>query len=234
MGKWYDLDRLSDFQVGKYSQTGEDLLLEYIFNNIGTESKYCVEIGVGRWECTPNTKYFREDKGWNGIGFEKRRGNVKSRDLRDKFNIKICAVTDENVNKLFKKYDVPQVIDLMSIDIDGQDFYIWKSLKWKPRVVIIEFNEGLGPDVNAVMKLDRRHWKHRDNTYYYGASISSFKKLGKRKGYTLLCKCGRNLVFIRDGILPEKVDRDVKDIHPKAIPESYKVPDPKNREWVTI
>ena len=232
MSKWYDLEKLNSFKKGYYSQDQDDKVLEYIFENIGTTSKYCVEIGVGKWNKSPNTKYFRE-KGWDGCGIELR-AKYNSEEIRKKYSIHTSAVTDKNINDLFEKYKIPKDLDLISLDIDGQDYYVWKALKWKPRVMIVEFNEGLGPDINVVMRWEKRHWKHRDSTYYYGASIQAFKNLGKEKGYTLLSKVGRNLIFILDGILPEKIDRDVNIIHPVAMPESYKKPDPKKRKWVQL
>lgn len=103
-------------------------------------------------------------------------------EIREQYNIKKEAISDLNVNDIFSKYNVPENVDFVSIDIDGQDYYVWQALKWSPKVILIEFNEGLGPDDNKVMQLDREHWTHRDKTYYYGASIRALKKswIGKR------------------------------------------------------
>ena len=101
MSKWYDLEKLNGSGRGIYSQGHEDIVLQYIFDNIGTTSKYCVEIGVGKWEHSPNTRHFRE-QGWEGCGFEvKMKFNPEK--IRAKYNIYKDAVSLDNVNDLFSK-----------------------------------------------------------------------------------------------------------------------------------
>ena len=98
---------------------------------------------------------------------------------------------------------------MVVIDVDGQDYWIWEALDWKPQVVVIEFNTTIDKNESKVMHKDSEHYKWRDNTSsYYGASVSALKKLGKKKGYTLIDVCGRNLFFILD----ELVLRSNKDI----------------------
>jgi len=232
MSEWYDLDKLNE-NIKKYnSQAGEDGLIEYIFNKIGVDSKFCAEIGAGKISNMPNCKHFM-DNGWNGVMFEWKE-NKNPPEIREKYNIKKEGITDKNINDVLSKYDMPKNVDFISLDIDGQDYYVWKSMEFKPKVFLVEFNEGLGPEDSRVMNYDPDHFRHRDKTYYYGASISAFKELGIEKGYTLLCKVGRNLVFILNEFLPEKINRDVKVIHPEAIPESYKKRDKLNRKWIEL
>lgn len=232
MNKWYDLNILKKNERKHNSQDGEDGLIEYIFNNIGTDSKYCVEIGAGQITSMPNCKHFM-DNGWDGIMFERKR-KKNTPEHRDQYNIKPESISDENINDILSKYNVPDNIDFISLDIDGQDYYVWKEMTFRPKVFLVEFNEGLGPEESKVMQRDIEHYRHRDKTYYYGATIKAFKELGKKKGYTLLCKVGRNLVFILNELLPEEIDRDVSVIHPVAMPESYKKPDKKKRKWIKL
>ncbi len=232
MENWYSLENLEKNKKQYNSQAGEDGLIEYIFQHIDIESKFCVEIGAGKVEYTPNCKYFM-DNGWDGVMFE-RKEKKNSPELRERYNIKKESIDDKNINDILSKYDVPDNVDFISLDIDGQDYYVWKAMAFRPKVFLVEFNEGLGPIDNKVMRYDPEHYRHRDKTYYYGASIRAFKNLGIEKGYTLLCKVGRNLVFLSDELLPEKIDRDVNILHPKAMPESYKKRDKKNRVWVNL
>ncbi len=232
MFNWYSLDNLEKNKKQYNAQAGEDGLIEYIFKNIGIDSKYCVEIGAGCMHIQPNSKHFR-DNGWDGVMFEWRE-KKNSLEVREKYNIKKEGITNTNINNILSKYNVPDNVDFVSLDIDGQDYYVWKAMEFRPKVFLVEFNEGLGPEDSKVMNYDPEHFRHRDKTYYYGASIKAFKDLGVEKGYTLLCKVGRNLVFILDELLSEKIDRDVKIIHPVAMPESYKKPDKKKRKWVKL
>lgn len=95
-------------------------------------------------------------------------------------------VTAENINHLFEKYNVPKKIDLLSIDIDFNDFYIWKSLDriYQPRVVVIEHNASHLPIEDKVVKYyPNPIW---DDSNYCGASIRALYNLGKVKGYSLI------------------------------------------------
>ena len=89
-------------------------------------------------------------------------------------------ITAENINELFAKYDMPKEPDLVSIDIDGNDYRVWKNLTdYSPRVVIIEFNSSFAVDENKIQKYDAtRVW---DGTYNYGSSLLALKNLGESK-----------------------------------------------------
>ncbi len=171
-----------------FSQNGEDGILEKILETIGTTNKYFVEIGVGNGdEC--NTRLLRKN-GWAGLMLD-----------RDHFNPNVGiyreSVDAENVNSLFIKYRVPTEFDVLSIDIDGNDYWIWKALRYEARVVIIEWNCSISPfRALAIPYSPNFAW---DSTAYYGASILALKKLGERKGMMLVAADRRatNLFFVR-------------------------------------
>lgn len=177
------------------SQHGEDGVLEAIFARIGTTNKYFVEFGAGHGgEC--NTAQLSRKKGWTGLLMDgaqwPENGGVK---IHREF------ITAENINQLFEKYKVPPAFDLLSIDIDGNDYWIWSKLSaYRPRVVVIEYNGNVPPDESRVIEYDRDfRWSGSD---YYGASLLALKKLGKAKGYTLIgCESsGTNAFFVEDSL----------------------------------
>ena len=101
---------------------------------------------------------------------------------KKKNNLKLLNifVTKKNINQILKKYSGKE-IDLLSIDIDGNDFWIWKAINCvKPRLVVIEYNSFFGPNISATIKYNPKFsWDHYNNKSYYGASLKALEKLGK-------------------------------------------------------
>ena len=185
---------LSKYEKKIYSQNGEDGVAIEIFNLIGVLSKSYVEFGTESGaEC--NTHVFREE-GWSGLLMD---GNWENPSI----NLRKEFVTAENIVSLFEKYEIAEEFDLLSIDIDFNDFYLWKKIseKYRPRVVIIEYNASHLPDEDKIVFYDPNGGWDRSN--YYGASILSLYRLGRAYGYSLVYaeSVGVNLFFIRDDII---------------------------------
>lgn len=195
------------FEKKIYSQNGEDGILEFIFDFIGTTNKYFVEIGVEKnLEC--NTKLLQEKK-WNGIMID---GFANSPLIKKEF------VTTENINEILKKYSVPNFFDLLSLDVDYNTYWIWKAIEdYHPRVVVIEYNATISIDKSLAVKYDSLgKW---DGTNYFGASLLALKKLGESKGYMLVgCdSMGINSFFIKNEFIEDKIKK-------RNIQELYKSP----------
>ncbi len=207
MNKWYELEELEKHRINHFAQDGEDGLLEYIFKNIEPRTKFTVEFGAGHKNGTPNVRWLVEEFGWECVMWE-----INDKKISADYVYKE-AVTPENVNDLFEKYKVPKEVDVVVIDVDGQDYWIWKSLEWKPQIVEIEFNTKLYSWENKVMEKDSEHYKTRDRkSANYGASILALKKLGTEKGYTMIDRCGRNLFFVLNELVEEGYDVDINDL----------------------
>jgi len=118
------------------------------------------------------------------------------------FDIKNERVTAENIQNLFAKYDVPTHFDLLSIDIDFNDYWVWKSIvDYFPRVVVIEYNSSIPPTESKVVPYNPESvW---DGTNYFGASLLALKNLASLKGYTLVgCDSnGINAFFCKTDLL---------------------------------
>lgn len=214
------LPSFDDVQFRAFSQTGEDGLLLYVFSLIGTTNKQCVEICAGNGiEC--NTANLIINHGWRGLLFD---GNEKNVKLGKAFYAKSkdtfawppkfvqAWITAESVNDLIRQNGFSGPVDLFSLDIDGNDYWVWKAVDCiEPRVVILEYQNAWGADRSVTQRYQADFvWRPaRTGLPECGASLPAFVKLGREKGYRLV-GCNRlcfNAIFVRDGIgedvLPE-------------------------------
>jgi tetratricopeptide (TPR) repeat protein len=177
------------------SQNGEDGVIEAIFAAIGTTNRYFVEFGVqDATECNSARLLARD---WSGLLMD---GDGISRNPRA--TVQREFVTAENVNSLFGKYGVPREFDLLSIDIDGNDYWVWRAIEYRPRVVVIEYNASVPPTERRTIAYDPSfRWNGTD---YCGASLRALAELGSEKGYALVyCeRAGVNAFFVERSALP--------------------------------
>lgn len=222
------------------SQNGEEELLCEIFRRIGVTNCVYVEFGAADGIWHSNTAYFRDQLGWKGVGWEGDARKVKQ--LGDKaaqYNIHHEWITSKNINQLFEKYLPGQdSIDLLSIDIDGDDYYVWKALTvCDPRVVIIETNPGIPNDTPLTIVEGQTGCKPGEWQGYFGANLRCMVRLGEVKGYCFVGCVNFNAVFVRSdcwsrlGIPRLTEDQAVAEhFHPRHY--WYEHRDQKNRQWV--
>lgn len=191
------LDNIALFEKKIYSQSGEDGVIDYIFKNIPIINKVSVEFGENGKGNKSNTYNLFVNNGWNSIFF----CDKPARPIAKK-----AFITVENVNEVFSKYSVPKKFDLLSIDIDGNDYWVWKSLKnelFFPSVVVIEFNSNISPKESKTIKYNPRHQYNKNS--YYGASLLALQKLGYEKGYSLIHVIGcLNAFFVRSDLIDDE------------------------------
>ena len=203
-------------EVKLFSQNGEDGILLFLFDQIGTKSKYFIEIGAGG--NTSNTLNLALNYGWKGAFID---GDIdqlnitkkqfeNSESSQDRFKYIDSFIKKNNINDILDVNNVPNEIDLLSIDIDGNDYWIWESMKnIKPRVVIMEYNASLGYEECLVMKKNDDHSKYEKHPlgWYHGASLKALEKLGNKKGYSLVCcdSLGVNAFFVRNDLLNDTI-----------------------------
>ena len=198
----------SEFQV--YSQHGEDGIIEEIFKRLGAHTKLFVEIGVqDGLEC--NTTYLII-KGWSGYWLDSSRESMSQINntfrkpiLKRQLQCHNVFITAENVQQVLRDAGIPMNFDLLSIDIDGNDYWVWKALTdYAPRVAVIEYNAMFRPNVKWVMEYNPDH--SSAGTSYFGASLKSLELLGRQKGYKLVgCNFhGVNAFFVREDVVGDK------------------------------
>lgn len=191
----------SKYERSVFSQHGEDGVIEKIFELIEPTHRYAVEFGAGNGIRNNNTRNLMLNKGWRGLQIEgdpERAAEARAA-FADLPQVKVLEawVYPGNIETLFEDNGVPLDFDLLVIDIDSNDYYIWKVIhKFRPKVVEIEINPFFPPPQLMVIKFHPLNfWDHTD---YSGASIASMIKLGKEKGYEPLYvpDGGFNLFFV--------------------------------------
>lgn len=209
------LPSFSDIGFQVRSQTDEDGILLYVFALIGTVNKRCVEVCAGDGiEC--NTANLILHHGWDGLmvdgnadlvarGKAFYRAAPETRCYPPRF---VCSwITRDNINQILVDNDFTGEIDLLSLDLDGNDYWIWKAIEViQPRVVILEYNDILGPNkawtIRYSDQFQASDYPRTDGLPNFGgASLPAFVKLGRQKGYRLI-GCNRlqyNAIFIQEG-----------------------------------
>lgn len=189
---------LSLYEQKIYSQNGEDgVTLEIIKRIYGNDlyNKYYVEFGVqdGK-EC--NTRIIREKFNWNGLMMD---ASYENKDI----NLQKEYVTKENIVNLLTKYEVPKHFNLLSIDIDYNDFYILHEIvkSYSMDIVIVEYNASLVPFIDGVVKYNPNNgW---DGSNYFGASLCAYTNLMNKYDYSLVYteNKGVNAFYVNNKIL---------------------------------
>ncbi|MED0678622.1 hypothetical protein ACKE5C_18645 [Aneurinibacillus thermoaerophilus] len=198
-------EQLHSYEKKIMSQNGEDGIIEELFSRIGTTNQFFVEFGVqDGLEC--NSAYLALFKNWSGLMIEGNLNHYKNlySNFANRATVKIVHqfITKENIVSIFKRMHVPIEFDLLSIDIDGNDYWVWRALsEYNPRIVVIEYNASFPPPQKMVIKYNPNFmW---DGTSYYGASLTSLSELGKELGYSLIGTDSRgvNAFFIRNDLV---------------------------------
>lgn len=217
------LPNLRDVGFRRYSQNDEDGILLYLFTVAGVKNKTCIEICAGDGiEC--NVANLIINHGWNGLLVD---GNIDAVNHGISYYSQ-CAdtrifppkfinawVTLDNVNEIIRDNGFDGEVDLLSLDMDGVDYWIWKAITViSPRIVVLEYQDILGPELSLTVPygndfIATDYPMTKDMPNFCGASLHAFVKLANTKGYRLVGvnKYGFNAFFIKNGIcdhlLPE-------------------------------
>jgi len=175
------------------------------------------------------TWHLRE-KGWQGLLLDAENENHS-------INLHKEWITVENVNDLFHKYHVPHEIDLLSIDLHANDFYIWQAMSesFKPRMIVINYNANFSSDEDKVIIYNpMQNW---DYTNYYGGSALALFNLARKKGYSLVHadSWGVSLFFVRDDLIENTFWRfkDMNDLSKLHVQMTWHRQDPYSRSYVS-
>jgi hypothetical protein len=199
--------KLNRFEFQAFSQFGEDGIIEEIFRRIGTTNRYFVEFGVENGTET-NTTYLLY-KGWSGLWIDGSNENIL--DINRHFSKAVAEkrltaiesfITAENIESIFERGNTPAEFDLLSIDIDRNDYYVWQAIRrYNPRVVIVEYNSIFRPGTEFVVEYDAN--KVWDGTSHTSASLESLCSLAEEKGYALVASsfAGVNAFFVRKDLI---------------------------------
>ena len=208
------LSDLNKFNYGIFSQFNEDSIIQFLIQNLEIQNKIFIEIGVENYE-EANTRYLLENNNWEGMILDNSKENIsfiKKQNYYWRYKLKAEKefVNVENINGIIQKYKYPKNIGLLSIDVDGNDYWIWNAIKTiNPDILVIEYNALFGVNKSLTIKYDA-NFKRPDVGIYkclYGASLKALTELSDKKGYSLVATNlnGNNAFFVKNSLLNEKV-----------------------------
>jgi hypothetical protein len=200
---------LSRHEFKVYSQNGDDGIIQFLLNRVPIEQKIFVEFGVEDY-TEANTRFLLQNNYWSGLVIDGSPDNI-ARIVRERiywqYNLKaICAfINCENIDDILMSNGLSGDIGLLSIDIDGNDYWVWQAIKAvSPRIVICEYNSSFGPTHKVTTPYDPTFVRSQAHfSYlYYGTSIAALDYLAKELGYSLVGsnRAGNNLFFVRNDV----------------------------------
>lgn len=198
-----------EFQV--YSQWGEDGLIQRLIREVKIARKIFVEFGVETY-TEANTRFLLVNDNWSGLVLDGGESNIRTirrSDVYWRHNLKAVQafITRENINELLRDNGVTGEIGLLSVDIDGNDYWVWEAIDAvAPALVIVEYNSRFGAERAVTVPYDPKFVRQEAHSScaYYGASLAALVALGRRKGYAFVGSntAGNNAFFVRRDLLP--------------------------------
>ena len=187
------------------SQNEEDGLLLALFKRIGMTDRRCVEIGCGL--NGGNSGFLVQECGWSGLMVDADRrkiATITTRFAGHALKAVKHRVTREDVNALLATYGFTGEIDFLSLDIDGNDYWVWEAVTaCSPRVIALEYNWLFGPEKAVTIPYDPEFRLSESATRAYrGASLAALTHLSQRKGYRLVASERVNAFFMRNDVAP--------------------------------
>ena len=205
------LDNIPQVEFKVFSQWGEDGIIQYLINKIPVPNPVFVEFGVGDYSES-NTRFLLMNNNWTGLIMDSDQDNINSvvaSELYWQYDITAMQafITKENINQLVRNAGIGGDIGLLSIDVDGNDYWIWDSISddvISPRIVIVEYNSVFGKDLAITIpyKIDFSRAVAHHSNLYYGASLKALYLLAQKKGYIFVGSnsAGNNAFFVRKDV----------------------------------
>lgn len=217
-----------------YSENGEDGVIEYLFTHIEDTNKFALDLGAGGGYVGSNLRHMVDVKKWSTTEIDGKKYPIQSP------TVQIERITPDNVVGLLEKYNTPQYVDLMSLDIDSMDYQVLESVLlagYSSTVLAIEYNPIFSSSESYYRNYDASY--NKDSTSNYGASIACFQKILDEYGYTLIHVFGQkcpvngktiqsnNALFIKDEYIIDPVT-SIHDMHKETWIESWKSKNPNS------
>ncbi len=204
--KYADVKDLSEIEFSVFSQIGDDGIIQYLIHTLEIENKFFIEFGVQTY-IESNTRFLLINDNWSGVIYDGSKDNIdfiQNDYYYWKYNLKArnLFITSENINQAFETDKVPKEPGILHIDIDGNDYWIWKAISViNPVIVIMEYNSGFGNDRAITVPYNPEFERYSANHtgLYFGASLASLCDLAEEKGYVFVGSnsYGNNAYFVR-------------------------------------
>ena len=212
---------INDYEAKIFSQFGEDGIINFLISELKIKNNKFIEIGIEDYEES-NTRFLLESKNWTGLIIDASKeyiDYIKKQNYywRNNITAKCSFVTKNNINELIKDFTIKDDIGLLSIDIDGNDYWIWKKIEGvNPDIIIMEYNARLGCKKSITVPYDENfeRIKKHHSSIYFGCSLKALSKLGKEKGYSLIYTNmnGNNAFFVNEQVLKKSKSEIIKEM----------------------
>lgn len=222
-------DSLMSYEFSIFSQWGDDGIIQHLINTIDIPNPTFIEFGVSDY-LESNTRFLLMNDNWTGLIMDSSKKHInfiKNSSLYWKYHLsaRTAFIQAENINSLIEAAGLKGEIGLLHIDIDGNDYWVWKALDAvTPVITIIEYNSIFGrkrPITIPYEKSFQRNIAHSSNLYY-GASLLALTHLAFQKGYTFIgCNsAGNNAYFVRN----DKLNHNIKalSVEQGYVPSKYR------------
>lgn len=201
------VETLADVELRIFSQWGEDGIIEWLVHHNGPMPPSFIEFGVEDY-TESNTRFLLMARNWRGLILDGSQGHIAkikadAISWRHDLTAVSAFITRDNINGLISSARFSGDIGLLSVDIDGNDYWVWQAIEAvSPHIVVVEYNAVLGDLAALTIPYDpafargKAHFSH----LYWGASITAFARLANAKGYSLLGTnaAGCNAFFVRN------------------------------------
>ncbi|UCC57509.1 MAG: hypothetical protein JSU75_08035 [Gammaproteobacteria bacterium] len=205
---------LNEVEFKVFSQWGDDGIIQWLANNLDFPNKTFVEFGVENYRES-NTRFLMMNNNWSGLVMDGSESNV-SQIINSEYywkytlSAKSAFIDKDNINNLLSSSELHEDVGILHIDLDGNDYWIWKEIRAiSPIVVIMEYNSVFGIDRSITIPYEKDFYRtkaHYSNMYY-GASLRALHQLSTEKGYSFIgCNsAGNNAYFVRKDKLNDSV-----------------------------
>ena len=200
---------LSDVEFKVYSQWGEDGIIDWLIDKLPQIPKKFLEIGTQDYKES-NTRFLLINRNWDGFLIEADKDaikNIKDQRVYWRHNLTVINefITKDNINNIIRKNHIPKKLGLLSLDIDGVDYWILTKLSTlDPSIIICEYNSLFGQKklVTVPYKKNFIRSKEHYSNLYYGASIKAFVNMMRKKNYFLVGtnSAGNNAFFVKKNL----------------------------------
>ena len=200
------IDSLSEVEFKVFSQFGDDGIIQWLVNNLEFPNKTFIEFGVEDYRES-NTRFLMMNDNWSGLVMDGSESNIariinSEYFWRHELFAKAVFIDSENINALLSLPQFDREIGILHIDLDGNDYWIWKGINViSPIVVVLEYNSIFGIDKAITIPYDRDFFRTNEHysNLYFGASLRALYQVSAEKGYAFIgCNsAGNNAYFVR-------------------------------------
>jgi hypothetical protein len=214
--------QLQDYEFKIFSQWGEDGIIQKLISAVEIKNHTFIEFGVEDFS-EANCRFLMRNNNWSGFVIDGSRDKLdRLRNSAEFWAYQLTAVpafiTLENINDLLRRSGFDEDIGILSVDIDGVDYWVLEAItSHRPRILITEYNSVFGAErkISVPYAADFQRTAHHYSNLYFGASLPALVYLARRKGYTFVGSnsAGVNAFFVRNDLMTEELTSMAQTAH---------------------